>query len=99
MSLSKFSQRLKHVIRYKLISYRQLTIAIRRETKSLWERRAPINPRDTKLLVERGVNVVIQPSSRRVYSNREYEEAGARLSENISEADVILGKLCHCNFL
>ena len=35
--------------------------------------------------------VLLQPSTRRSYSMQEYEAAGAILSENISEADTIMG--------
>ena len=37
------------------------------------------------------VQVVIQPSSRRAYTMREYEKAGATISDDLSEADTVVG--------
>ena len=34
---------------------------------TLWERRAPLNPQHVKALVQDGVKVLIQPSSKRAY--------------------------------
>ena len=42
-------------------------------------------------LVQRGVSVYVQPSSRRVYADSEYAAAGARLQEDVSPASVIMG--------
>lgn len=47
--------------------------------------------------------VVIQPSSRRAYTMREYENAGAALSDDLSHTDTILGAAspdvtCHCSY-
>ena len=36
--------------------------------------------------------VVIQPSSRRAYTMKEYEKAGAVLSDDLSQADTIIGR-------
>jgi alpha-aminoadipic semialdehyde synthase len=41
--------------------------------------------------VSEGVKVVIQPSSRRAYTTREYKKAGAVVSDDLSEADTIVG--------
>ena len=68
------------------------TLAIRREESSVWERRAPINPNHVESLVRKGINVLVQPSTRRAYSMPEYERAGAIITDEIEEADVIIGK-------
>jgi len=68
------------------------TIGIRRETKSPWERRSPVTPDLTRKLVdESGVEVLVQPSARRVFHDKEYVRAGARVVLDLSEASVILG--------
>ena len=36
--------------------------------------------------------VLVQPSSRRAYSMHEYEKAGAIVTDDITEADTILGQ-------
>lgn len=67
-------------------------IAIRRETKSLWERRAAVTPDLARRLVsEHGIEILVQPSSRRVFNDAEYVHAGARLTGNISDANVVIG--------
>jgi alpha-aminoadipic semialdehyde synthase len=66
-------------------------IGVRRETKSSWERRTPVTPDLTRHLVQKGIEVMVQPSSRRVFRDKEYVRAGATMSENLAEAPVILG--------
>ena len=67
-------------------------IAIRRETKSPWERRSPVTPELARRMVNQaGLEVLVQPSARRVFRDNEYVRAGARMSENLSESSVILG--------
>lgn len=44
------------------------TIAIRRETLNVWERRAPLAPSQVERLVKSGVKVIVQPSNRRAYN-------------------------------
>lgn len=70
-----------------------LTIGILRETYCGWERRAPLCPHHVQeLLSGSGLNkVLIQPSSQRCFSNMEYEQAGAVVSDDLSHADIILG--------
>lgn len=69
------------------------TIAIRREDSSVWERRAPLNPAHVNQLVRDGVRVLVQPSSRRAYLMPEYERSGAVITDEIEDADVIMGAL------
>lgn len=66
-------------------------MAIRRETINVWERRAPLSPQQVKKLVKKGVKVIVQPSDRRAYSMKEYSENGAVISEDMSEASLIIG--------
>lgn len=67
-----------------------LKIGIRREDKSEWERRVPVIPAHTKMLRElHGVNTVIQPSEIRVFADGSYEEAGARVCEDLSDCAAI----------
>lgn len=67
------------------------TIGIRREDKNEWERRVPLIPADIlKLRTARGVDFVIQPSNIRVIREEEYASAGARVSDDLSAAQMIL---------
>jgi alpha-aminoadipic semialdehyde synthase len=67
-------------------------IAVRRETKSLWERRAAVTPDLARRLVSQsGLEILVQPSARRVFPDNEYVRVGAKLTGDISEADVVVG--------
>ena len=67
-----------------------MTIGIRREDKNKWERRVPLVPADLKLLKEKyGINTIIQPSDIRSYQSAEFLESGARVSEDLANADVV----------
>ncbi len=68
-----------------------MIIAIRREDKSIWERRTPLIPQDVKELIGKGLKFVVQPSPIRIFHDREFEEAGAELNTDLSGADIILG--------
>lgn len=64
-------------------------LGIRREDKNKWERRAPVAPQHVAALVKQGIKVIVQPSSRRVFTDEEYRAAGAVLSEDLSECVAI----------
>ncbi len=63
---------------------------IRREDKNEWERRVPIIPPDLQgLLSDEALAAVVQPSPRRIFPDDQYQQAGARLDEDLSAADVV----------
>lgn len=67
------------------------TIAIRREDKNKWERRAPLTPAQVAQLVEEHhLNFIVQRSSIRAFSDADYEAAGATVQEDITPAEVVL---------
>lgn len=67
-------------------------IGVRRETKSPWERRSAVTPTLARSLSEvPGLKVVVQPSARRVYHDKEYVRAGAAVSNDLSDANLIVG--------
>jgi len=67
-------------------------IAIRRETKSPWERRVPVTPQLARRLIEgSGIEVLVQSSARRIFRDKEYVRSGAVVTSNISDAKVVLG--------
>ncbi|NIM16332.1 MAG: hypothetical protein GTO45_30410 [Candidatus Aminicenantes bacterium] len=66
-------------------------IGIRREDKNEWERRSPLTPGDVKELKETfGIKTIVQPSKIRIFTEEEYEKAGAEINEDLGEANVIL---------
>ena len=64
-------------------------VGIRREDKSVSERRVPVTPDDVRILKEQGVEIVVQPSNIRVFSEKEYVAAGATVSEDLSQCPVV----------
>lgn len=67
-------------------------IGIRRETKSNWERRTPITPDLVRRLVhQHDLEVLVQPSPRRVFSDGEFVHAGAKVTSDLSGAKVVFG--------
>ena len=67
-------------------------IGIRAEDKNRWERRAPLTPEHVSELVhEHDLSIRVQPSSRRAFSDLEYERSGADLALDLDPCRVILG--------
>jgi saccharopine dehydrogenase (NAD+, L-lysine-forming) len=65
-------------------------IGIRREDKSRWERRVPVTPEDARKLREKhDIEVWVQPSPIRVFSEEEFTQAGAIVQEDLSPCPVI----------
>ena len=62
------------------------TIAVLREEKNKWERRCSITPKEVEHLTSIGIKVLVQPSTSRCYSEDEFVDAGAVISEDVSEA-------------
>lgn len=68
------------------------TLGIIRETKNEWERRTPLVPSDVRdLLNNLPVKILVHPSSLRIFPDRMYAEAGASLTGELGDADIILG--------
>jgi len=67
-------------------------IGIRREDKSIWERRVPIVPQHARQLqAEHSIEVWVQPSDIRVFREEEFAQAGARVEEDLSPSPVVFG--------
>lgn len=68
------------------------SIGILREVYSKWERRSPLAPKHVSELVKnQNIQVVVQPSMRRVFRDEEFRAAGATLSDDLSGCDCIIG--------
>lgn len=66
------------------------TLGIRREDKNEWERRVPLVPKHVRELKEKhGIETIIQPSKIRVFSEKDFEEAGAEINEDLSSSPVV----------
>jgi alpha-aminoadipic semialdehyde synthase len=74
-------------------SRRAITLGIAREAYDKWERRAPLCPSHVEALKQHdtSLEVLVQPSPRRIFSDAEYEHAGAIVQDDLQAADIILG--------
>lgn len=67
------------------------TLAIRHEDKYLMERRAAITPQHAKMLVNKGLQILVESSEKRIFKGEEYTTAGAKLTSDISKSPVVFG--------
>jgi len=66
-------------------------VGIRREDKDAWEARVPLVPDDVKGLVARGeATVCVQPSALRVFADDAFAAAGATVTEDLDDCDIVL---------
>jgi alpha-aminoadipic semialdehyde synthase len=67
-------------------------IGIRHEDKYLMERRAPLTPKQVERLVkQKKLDFVIQASDKRIFSEEEYIQAGAKIAKDLKKCSIILG--------
>ena len=67
-------------------------IGIRHEDKYKLERRAPLTPRHVARLVkQKKLDIVVQTSTRRIFTDDEYRAAGAEVATDLSKCSVIFG--------
>lgn len=66
-------------------------IGLRLEDKNEWERRVALIPDDIRRLTAQGIAIDVQRFERRVYPDKQYEDAGARIVDSLSDSDFILG--------
>ncbi len=67
-------------------------IGIRHEDKYKLERRAPLTPKHVARLVKhKKLDIIVQTSSKRIFSDEEYLQAGAIISNDLRDCSVIFG--------
>ncbi|CAN6253034.1 unnamed protein product [Urochloa humidicola] len=73
-------------------------VGILAETCNMWERRAPLTPSHcARLLLGGGRNrtrvnrIIVQPSTKRIHHDAQYEDVGCEISEDLSECGLIIG--------
>lgn len=68
------------------------TLCIRHETKSAWERRAPLAPAHVDhLITQNALPIAIQPSDTRIFPNAQYTGVGAVLQNEPNDAAIVMG--------
>lgn len=73
---------------------RTITVGILQETYHPWERRAPLTPTQVHTLLQQyntQLKILVQPSSLRAFANQDYQQAGATITPNLENANIILG--------
>ncbi|KAK2645133.1 hypothetical protein Ddye_020328 [Dipteronia dyeriana] len=72
-------------------------VGILSETSNKWERRAPLTPADCARFLLAGrhksgvVRIIVQPSTKRIYPDHLYRDAGCEVSHDLSDCGLILG--------
>lgn len=66
-------------------------IAVRREDKNKWERRAAVTPKAVKKISSMGIETAVEKSNLRAFDGQEYEKAGADIKKDVSESPVVFG--------
>ncbi len=68
------------------------SIGIRREDMYALERRVPLTPKDVHELAQKhGVEVIVQSSLKRVFTDEEYLRVGIKVKEDLASCSVIFG--------
>ncbi len=70
-----------------------MKIGILREGKNPPDKRVPLSPNECRILLESypKLQIFVQPSPIRCFSDHEYSELGINLKENLSECDILMG--------
>ncbi|KAJ6825393.1 alpha-aminoadipic semialdehyde synthase [Iris pallida] len=72
-------------------------VGILYESSNVWERRVPLTPAHCARLLLSGKGksgverIIVQPSTKRIYHDAQYEDVGCEVSEDLSECGLILG--------
>ena len=68
-----------------------MKIGIRKEDRSIWERRSPLTPDDLRELAAAGIPVAAETSDRRIFADAEFRAAGIAVQPDMADCDRILG--------
>jgi alpha-aminoadipic semialdehyde synthase len=67
-------------------------IGIRHEDKYVMETRSPLTPRHVeKLIKQKKLDIIVQASEKRVFTDDEYLKAGAKIAKDLKKCSVIFG--------
>ena len=69
-----------------------MKIGIRKETQYPSEKRAALTPQHVDKITSDGIEVLVEPADdQRIFKNKEYENSGAEISDNLNDCDIIFG--------
>jgi len=66
-------------------------IALIREGKTPPDRRVALSPEQAAALIEKGIDLVVEPSEHRIFTDEEYAALGVPLQADLSDRDLLLG--------
>lgn len=67
-----------------------MKIGIRKEDKNIWEKRTPLTPPHVRTLVEGGLEVVVEPSEQRAFTDAAFSAAGAKVQAGLEDCPVVM---------
>lgn len=67
------------------------TLAIRHEDKYLMERRTAITPSHAKTIIDKGIEVIVERSPKRIFTEEEYLNIGAKVVDDIRSSKIVFG--------
>jgi alanine dehydrogenase len=69
-----------------------IQIGLRKEDKNIWERRVPLSPDNIGEIIDNHqLKFIVESSPNRCFPDKEFSDAGAEISTNLSSCKVILG--------
>ncbi|GLR15930.1 NAD(P)-dependent oxidoreductase [Portibacter lacus] len=68
-----------------------MKIGVIREGKVPSDSRVCLTPRHCRILLDKGIDIVVQPSEVRVFKDDEYLAQGIKLQEDVSDRDILIG--------
>lgn len=66
-------------------------IGIRYEDKYALEKRVPLIPKHVNQLIEKGIEIKVVPSEKRIFRDEEYRKAGAAITQEPLDTEIVLG--------
>jgi len=66
-------------------------IGIRHEDKYAMERRVAIPPAEAAKLIDEGLEIYVEQSPKRIFTDQEYKNAGAHITDDLTKCPVIFG--------
>jgi saccharopine dehydrogenase (NAD+, L-lysine-forming) len=70
---------------------KSLVVGILPESKDIWERRAPLSPKDVAWLVEKKIQVEVVTSPLRIFKDLQYQRSGAKIVKSFKKANFLIG--------
>ncbi len=67
-----------------------MKIGIRKEDKNIWEKRTPLTPPHVRTLAQRGLEVVVQASGQRAFTDAAFQAAGATVCQDMPDCPVVM---------